>query len=46
VWALLRTVIDADAEAALETLAAKDLIGHHANRAALAYGRAVLAADR
>jgi DNA-binding CsgD family transcriptional regulator len=46
VWALLRTVIDADAEAALETLAANDLIGHHANRAALAYGGAVLAADR
>jgi DNA-binding CsgD family transcriptional regulator len=42
VWALLRTVTNAEPEEALEVLAAKGFTGHHLNRAALAYGRAVL----
>lgn len=43
VWALLRVVTDQDPEDALAALAADDFIGHHSNRAALAYGRAILA---
>jgi DNA-binding CsgD family transcriptional regulator len=42
VLALLRVVTNTKPEEALGALAAKDLIGHHMNWAALAYGRAVL----